>query len=82
MTAWAGWFWPQLQKQWEESVKIFRGAVNERHEIRINRITSLAYDDAGKEYEVPLLALDEPTASITPSETEAPSASGPAVGLD
>jgi hypothetical protein len=82
ITAWADWFVPQLEKQWQESVKIFRGAVDERHEIRINRITSLAYDESGKVYDVPLVVLDEPTTSLTPAETAAPSGLGPAVGLD
>jgi hypothetical protein len=80
--AWDGWFWPQCEKQLREILKSLEGAIVDTHRIQITRITSLAYDDAGKEYEVPLVTLDEPTASITPAETAAPSASRPAVGIN
>ena len=53
--AWAKWFWPQCEKQWQESAKLFQGAVAEQHTIRITAITSLAYDEKDNEYEVPLV---------------------------
>jgi hypothetical protein len=57
---WSNWFWPQFQKQWQDNVTLFRGAVAEPHEIRIKGITSLAYDETGKVYEVPLVIGDSP----------------------
>lgn len=52
---WAKWFWPQCEKQWQEAAKLFQGALAETHAIRIKAITSLAYDEAGNVYEVPLV---------------------------
>jgi hypothetical protein len=52
---WAAWFWPKFRDQWEANVKLFQGSLAERHEIRITAITSLAYDETGKVYEVPLV---------------------------
>lgn len=52
---WAKWFWPQCEKQWQEAAKLFQGAFGETHAIRIKAITSLAYDEADKVYEVPLV---------------------------
>ena len=78
--AWAAWFWPQFEKHWQENVKMFQGALTEKHEIRITRITSLAYDETGKEYKVPLVVFDDQTES--PAETASPVPAGPAIGLD
>ena len=36
-------------------MKLFQGSLAERHGIRITAITSLAYDQSGKVYEVPLV---------------------------
>jgi hypothetical protein len=52
---WADWFWSKFEKQWEENCKQFQGAVAVQHEIRIRAITSLAYDENDREYEVPLV---------------------------
>lgn len=58
INAWAEWFWPQFEKQWQANAKRFQGVLSERHEIRIIGITSLAYDERGKVYEVPLVTRD------------------------
>jgi hypothetical protein len=55
VSAWADWFWPQFEKQWEENVKLYGQIPREPREIRIIGITSLAYDETGKAYDVPLV---------------------------
>ena len=80
VSAWAAWFWPKFRDQWEANVKLFQGAMAQRHEIRITAITSLAYDETGKVYEVPLVVLEETPASPAGSGPAAPA--GPPVGLD
>ncbi len=55
VSGWASWFWPKFTDHWAANVKLFQGALAQRHEIRITAITSLAYDESGKVYEVPLV---------------------------
>jgi hypothetical protein len=56
ISAWGAWFWPKFKDQFQANVKLFQGALAEQHEIRITAITSLAYDESGNVYEVPLVA--------------------------
>jgi hypothetical protein len=55
---WSDWFWPQFEKQWQEHLKLFQGALSERHTIQIKAITSLAYDEKENVFEVPLVIGD------------------------
>ena len=55
---WSVWFWPKFEKQWQEHLKLFQGALSERHTINIAAITSLAYDETGRAFEVPLVIGD------------------------
>ncbi len=80
ISAWGNWFWPKFRDQWDANKKLFQGAVAQRHEIRITTITSLAYDETGKVYEVPLVVLEETPVSPAGAGPTAPA--GPAVGLD
>jgi hypothetical protein len=78
---WAyNWFWPKFADQWAANVKLFQGAMAQRQEIRITAITSLAYDETGKVYEVPLVVLEETPAAPAGAGPTAPA--GPAVGLE
>jgi hypothetical protein len=51
---WAAWFRPKFEQQWQEYAKAFAGALKTSPQVRIEEITSLAYDEEGKEYRVPL----------------------------
>jgi hypothetical protein len=55
---WFQWFWPEFEKQWHETVGLFRGAIDEQHTLYIKAISSLAYDVNNKEYVVPLVIGD------------------------
>jgi hypothetical protein len=71
VSGWANWFWPKFRGQWEANTKLFQGALAERHEIRIAAITSLAYDESGKVYEVPLVVAISASPPDPRSEFEA-----------
>jgi hypothetical protein len=71
VSAWANWFWPKFRGQWEANTKLFQGALAERHEIRITAITSLAYDETGKMYEVPLVVAAAAGSPDPRSESDA-----------
>jgi hypothetical protein len=77
---WADWFWSKFEKQWEENCKQFQGAVAVQHEIRIRAITSLAYDENDRVYEVPLVVLGDPPAES--AESDMPAAAHKPTGLD
>lgn len=55
---WSDWFWPQFERQWQEHLKLFQGVLSDRHTIQIKAITSLAYDEKEKVFEVPLVIGD------------------------
>jgi hypothetical protein len=74
VSAWATWFWPKFSDQFQANVKLFRGAVAKRHEIRLTAITSLAYDETGKMYEVPLVVA---VAAGSPDPRSEPDADQP-----
>jgi hypothetical protein len=74
VTAWAAWFRPKFADQWAANVKLFRGAAAARHDIRITAITSLAYDDTGKVFEVPLVVA---VAAGSPDPRSEPDADQP-----
>lgn len=57
---WSKWFWSQFEKQWQEMEKAFKAAMVERCAIQINAISSLAYDEHGRLYVVPLVVGDVP----------------------
>jgi hypothetical protein len=59
LNRWAAWFRLKFQPEWQEYAKGVAGALKTSHEVRIEAITSLAYDEAGKEYKVPLVVFDE-----------------------
>jgi hypothetical protein len=80
VSAWATWFWPKFSEQFQEKKKLFQAAVAKRHEIRITKITSLAYDETDKAYEVRLVVLEEAPAAPTGAGPGAPK--GDAVGID
>jgi hypothetical protein len=68
ISAWADWFWPQCEKQLRGAANLFRGGLSERPEIRITSITSLAFDEGGKVYDVPLVV----SASTPQADASAP----------
>lgn len=70
---WSEWFWPQFKKQWDANVKLIQGGLAVEHKVRIKAITSLAYDENGEMYEVPLIVGENPN--------PAPGV-GPGPGLD
>jgi len=52
---WEKWFLPQYEAELKKTAKLCQGALAEQHTIRITAITSLAYDEKGNKYEVPLV---------------------------
>jgi hypothetical protein len=56
---WAAWFSLMFEQQWREYAEAFAGVLKTSPQVRIEAITSLAYDDADKEYRVPLVVFDE-----------------------
>ena len=72
---WANWFLPQYEKQLQEKAKLFQGALDEKHAIRITAITSLAYDENGVVYEVPLV-IGESDADHAPGGNGGPRPDG------
>ncbi|MFM7136541.1 MAG: hypothetical protein ACKO1M_05665, partial [Planctomycetota bacterium] len=85
---WAAWFRPQFEKQWQEYAEAFAGPLKTSPQVRIDAITSLAYDEAGKEYPVPLVVFDGKSPPQRPSggggqaASKSQSSSSPAVGPD
>ena len=69
---WSSWFWPKFESHWNEELKRFQGVFNEQHLIRITRITSLAYDELGKEYQVPLVIEDSASQDREQASTPTP----------
>jgi hypothetical protein len=82
ITEWSTWFWPQFQAEWEAKAALFRGVLAERHTISITGIISLAYDDRGNVFEVPLVVLDDKSASTTPLGPGTSQKAESSVGLD
>jgi hypothetical protein len=52
---WSDWFWAKFEKQYRKDAEKFQGALAAKYQARIKAITSLAYDESGKIYEVPLV---------------------------
>jgi len=88
---WAAWYGEKLKAEWEGLAKVFQGVVADRPEIRITAITSLAYDDEGTAYRVPLVEFDPAAKPVSVGKSTGttgedageppPEVSGPEVGL-
>lgn len=70
---WSEWFKPQFETQWHEYVRLFRGTLAEAPTLKIIAISSLAFDESGKEYVVPLVigeVFPEVDQADMPTETK------------
>lgn len=63
VNAWLDWFWEAYEVEWRKAEEMWHEACEQQYQMRVDRFASLAYDENGEEYEVPLVVLDESAGS-------------------
>jgi hypothetical protein len=85
LRAWWDWFRPKWEAQWIKTANAFKQLSERRPTIRILEFTSLAYDQEGNEYRVPIIKFVEGAPTIRAERAGAASSgtsSQPPIGIN